>query len=64
MEMGEKIMRSLAKINGHLAILCLVLAGISFAVNGDNWIWTHYVGVFGAVVCAVGCYAAWLAEDC
>mgnify|MGYP003115632854 FL=1 len=62
--MGEKIMRSLAKINGHLSILCLVLAGVSFAVNGDNWIWTHYLGVFGAVICAVGCYAAWLAEDC
>jgi len=57
-------MKKLAKVNGPLAILCLVLAGISFAVNGDNWIWTHYVCVFGAVVCAVGCYAAWLAEDC
>tara|TARA_Y100000994_G_scaffold28175_1_gene19772 strand:+ start:166 stop:339 length:174 start_codon:yes stop_codon:yes gene_type:complete len=57
-------MRKLAKINGHLSVFCLALAGVSFAVNGDNWAWVHYVGVFGAVICAVGCYAAWLAEDC
>jgi hypothetical protein len=57
-------MRNLTKITAGLSVFCLVMAGVSFAINGDNWTWVHGVGMFGAVICAVGCVAALLAEDC
>ena len=57
-------MRKLAKITAGLSVFCLVMAGVSFAINGDNWTWVHGVGMFGTVICAVGCVAALLAEDC
>tara|TARA_Y100000593_G_scaffold22806_1_gene45382 strand:+ start:200 stop:376 length:177 start_codon:yes stop_codon:yes gene_type:complete len=58
-------MKTLTIITGWLSIFFLALSFLQIALHGaEFWTWAHSLGVFGTVICAVGCYAAWLAEDC
>tara|TARA_Y100000592_G_C5374832_1_gene270398 strand:+ start:69 stop:245 length:177 start_codon:yes stop_codon:yes gene_type:complete len=58
-------MKTLTIITGWLSVFFLALSGVMVAVNGlEFWTVAHSIGVFGTVICAIGCFAAWLAEDC